>query len=160
MAYFIRRGTPADLPAAFDLIMELAVYEKAPEQVTNTPELMLRDGFGPQPAFGFFVAEAPEGSVVALALYFTRYSTWKGRRLYLEDLIVTDSHRRQGLGKLLLDAVVREALEQDMSGVVWQALDWNTPALDFYRKLGAEFDNEWVNCSLSRATIEAWQYGL
>jgi GNAT superfamily N-acetyltransferase len=156
--YTIRRGTEADIPAAFALIQELASYENAPEQVTNTPAKMLADGFGPQPIFGFYVAErGPE--VVGLALYYTRYSTWKGRCLYLEDLVVTQAHRRQHLGRLLLDAVVREALAQDMALVIWQVLDWNTPAIEFYKKLGAAFEPEWVNCKLDRAALENWQFG-
>jgi GNAT superfamily N-acetyltransferase len=158
MTYTIRKGQAADVPAAFALIQELAHYENAPEQVVNTPEKMLVDGFGLHPVFGFYVAQTDEGQVVGLALYYTRYSTWKGRCLYLEDLIVTAAHRRQNLGRLLLDAIVREALAQDMEMAVWQVLDWNQPAIDFYQKMGAELDAEWISCRLNRAALESWQF--
>jgi len=158
MTYNIRRGQMADVPAAFALIQELALFEKAPAQVTNTPEQMVVDGFGPQPIFGFFVAETETGQVVGLALYYTRYSTWKGRCLHLEDLIVTASHRRHQLGKRLLDAIVREALAQDMALVIWQVLDWNTPAVDFYKQLGADFEPEWINCKLTPPALARWEF--
>ena len=143
----IRKGTKADLPAALDLIMELARYEKAESEVVNTLELMEKDGFGEQPVFGFIVAE--EGNVIlGMALYYFRYSTWKGKRLYLEDLIVTESHRGSGLGKKLFDGVVHLAQETGCSGMMWQVLDWNKPAINFYKKYNTTFDEGWINCHL------------
>ncbi|WP_234733047.1 GNAT family N-acetyltransferase [Tellurirhabdus bombi] len=143
----IRKGTPDDVPQLFELVTELAIYEKAPEQVTNTPEQMLKDGFGEHPLFGVLVAEV-EGKVVGMSLYYYRYSTWKGKRLYLEDIIVTENHRGQGLGKLLFEKTVEEARQSDCTGMMWQVLDWNRPAINFYKAFEARFDTEWWNCHL------------
>ena len=147
MSARIRQGTRADVPSVFALNQELASFEKAPLEVDNTVERMLEDGFGEKPIFDFFVAEF-DGTVVGLALFYFRYSTWKGRRLYLEDLIVTQTHRGQGIGGLLFEAIVEKAKTTRSSGVVWQVLDWNEPAIDFYRKYGATFDGGWLNCAL------------
>lgn len=105
-------------------------------------------GFGEQPVWGAFVAER-DGRIIGLALYYIRYSTWKGRRLYLEDLIVTEEARGMGIGKLLLDSTVAYAKEKGYSGMMWQVLDWNAPAIEFYKKYNADFDSEWVNVSLN-----------
>ncbi|WP_185140185.1 GNAT family N-acetyltransferase [Reichenbachiella versicolor] len=147
MAITVRNGLKTDLPKVFELIKELAEFEKAPNEVDNTIEMMEEDGFGDNPVFGFLIAEE-EGNTVGMSLYYYRYSTWKGRRLYLEDLIVTESYRGKGVGSALMDATINYAKEVGCTGMMWQALDWNTPALDFYKKYGATFDNEWVNCSL------------
>ncbi|MDF7818329.1 GNAT family N-acetyltransferase [Runella sp. MFBS21] len=143
----IRKGLPEDVPSVFELVKELALYEKAPEQVTNTPEMMLKDGFGPDPIFGLFVAEVDD-KVVGISLYYFRYSTWKGKRLYLEDIVVTETMRGYGLGKKLFDATVEEAKATHCTGMMWQVLDWNKPAIDFYEKYGTRFDGEWINCHL------------
>lgn len=143
----VRKGTAADVPQVFELVRELALYEKAPEQVTNTPEMMLHDGFGPEPIFGLFVAEV-DGKVVGISLYYYRYSTWKGKRLYLEDIVVTESMRGYGLGKQLFDATVEEAKNTQCTGMMWQVLDWNEPAIQFYKKYGTRFDEGWINCHL------------
>lgn len=142
--YVLRPGQPADVPQVFALVQELALFEKAPEQVTNTPEAMLRDGFGPNPLYGLIVAEA-EGRIVGMSLYYFRYSTWKGKRLYLEDLIVTEAWRGRGLGEALLTATIEKARAENCTGLMWQVLDWNQPAITFYQKFGARFDEEWVN---------------
>lgn len=147
MQITIRKGTPEDVPQVFALVQELALYERAPEQVTNTPEMMLKDGFGPEPIFGLFVAEV-DGQIVGISLYYYRYSTWKGKRLYLEDLIVTESMRGHGLGKMLLDTTVQEAKDTNCTGVMWQVLDWNEPSINFYERYGARLDGEWINCHL------------
>lgn len=147
MQITIRKGTPEDVPQVFQLVQELALFERAPEQVTNTPEIMLKDGFGPEPIFGLFVAEV-EGRIVGISLYYFRYSTWKGKRLYLEDLIVTESMRGHGLGKMLLDTTVQEAHNTNCTGMMWQVLDWNEPAIKFYQSYGARLDGEWINCHL------------
>jgi len=144
----IRKGEKADLPDAFRLIKELALFEKAPEEVTNTIEMMEEDGFGSNPIYGFIVAE-DEGEIVGMSMYYYRYSTWKGKRLYLEDLIVTEKARGTGIGKDLLDRTVEIAKETNCTGVMWQVLDWNTPAIDFYKKYGASLDEEWINCNLN-----------
>lgn len=151
----IRRGTKADLPQALELIRELALYEKAPEQVDNSVERMEVDGFGDQPVFEFFVAE--DDHIKGIAIYYYRYSTWKGKSIYLEDLVVKESERGSGIGKKLLDAVVLEARATDSRQVTWQVLDWNEPAIRFYEKLGAELDGEWINCRLNHQQILNYQ---
>ena len=144
----LRRGVEADLPQVLALIQELAVYEKAPEAVTNTLAAMQRDGFGPTPIFSFFVLENEADEVIGLALFYTAYSTWKGRMLYLEDLVVTEAARRGGFGRLLFDAVVAEARATGAVRMKWQVLDWNEPAIGFYKKLGATIESEWLNGNL------------
>ena len=146
--YKLRRGVENDLPQVLGLIQELAAYEKAPEAVTNTLMAMQRDGFGPEPIFGFFVLENEAAEIIGLALYYTAYSTWKGRMLYLEDLVVTEQARRGGLGRLLFDAVVAEARATGAVRLKWQVLDWNEPAIGFYKKLGATIESEWLNGNL------------
>ena len=143
----IRKGTPEDVPQVFELVQEVALFEKAADQVSNTPEQMLEDGFGPNPIYGLLVAEV-DGKIVGISMYYTRYSTWKGKRLYLEDLIVTESMRGSGLGKMLLDATIVEARATQCTGVMWQVLDWNEPAIKFYERYGARLDAEWINCHL------------
>ncbi|WP_205501430.1 GNAT family N-acetyltransferase [Rufibacter psychrotolerans] len=145
----VRRGTEADLPGVHALIVELAVYEKAPNEVSNTIEDMRRDGFGEKPIFEFFVAESPEEGIVGIALYYTAYSTWKGKMLFLEDIVVTERHRRKGIGRLLFNQVVKAAKEEDYKRMKWQVLDWNEPAINFYRSIGANLDGEWINCNLT-----------
>lgn len=143
----IRKGTQKDLPEVFELVKELALYEKAPEQVTNSIEQMIEDGFGNNPIFEFIVAEK-DGTIIGTSIFYYRYSTWKGRRLYLEDIIVTETERGNGSGKLLMDGTIDFAKANKCTGMMWQALDWNEPALNFYKKYQASFDEEWVNCHL------------
>ena len=131
-----------------ELIKELAVYERAPEEVTVDFNHFVESGFGKKPVWWAFVAEV-DGNVVGFALYYIRYSTWKGQRLYLEDILVNEPYRGNGIGKLLFDRLLEEVKEKKFSGMVWQVLDWNEPAINFYKKYaGVSFDNEWVNCSL------------
>jgi GNAT superfamily N-acetyltransferase len=152
----VRRGTPEDIPATLNLIRELALYEKAPHEVENTEERMLQDGFGPNPVFGFHVAEL-NGIIAGIAVYYPRYSTWKGKRLYLEDIVVTESQRGKGIGKLLFEAAIGEAKRTGCNGMSWQVLEWNTHALQFYKKFGAASDAEWINCSLTGAQLAAYK---
>lgn len=149
----IRRGIKADLPRALELVIELATFERAPDEVINTVKKMEEDGFGQSPVFGFFVAENENG-IVGLALYYWRYSTWKGRRIWLEDIIVTDSERGKGIGKLLFERMLSLCIEEDSEGMMWQVLDWNEPAIQFYKKYGADVRTEWLNCTLERGQIE------
>jgi GNAT superfamily N-acetyltransferase len=129
------------------LIRELAEYEKAPLEVTVDPQHFEESGFGPHPVWWAFVVEGKDG-IVAFALYYIRYSTWKGQVMYLEDILVTESHRRKGIGSLLMDRLIQEAKEKKFGRIVWQVLEWNEPAIQFYRKYGARFDPEWVNVIL------------
>lgn len=153
MAIQIRPGTKEDLPQALKLVHELAAYERAPEQVTNTVAMMEEDGFGANPIYGMFVAEKG-GVIVGIAIYYYRYSTWKGRRLFLEDLIVTASERGHGIGKMLFDRMLEKCLEDGCTGMMWQVLDWNEPAINFYKRYRTSFDNEWINCSLDTDQIK------
>ncbi|TAD86828.1 MAG: GNAT family N-acetyltransferase [Bacteroidetes bacterium] len=143
----IRKALATDCPRLLELITELAIYEKAPHAVTVSLQHFIDSGFGPNPVWWALVMEV-EGQVQGFALCYVRYSTWKGQRLYLEDLLVTEALRGQGLGALLFDAVVAEAKTLGYTGLVWQVLDWNTPAIEFYKKYNASFDAEWVNCSI------------
>ena len=144
----IRKAVQEDCAPMLELIKELADYEKALHEVTLTLEQFTEDGFGKSPVWGAFVAEF-EGQIVGISLYYDRYSTWKGRRLYLEDLIVNEPYRGQGIGKLLLDRTIEHARVNNFSGMMWQVLDWNTPAIKFYESYNASLDGEWINVSLS-----------
>lgn len=148
MEITVRRAVKDDCPRLLELILELAVFEKAPEAVTVSLEHFEQSGFGDKPVFWAFVAET-NGSVEGFALYYIRYSTWKGQRMYLEDLIVTEKLRGRGIGTILFDRLIEEAKEKKFAGIVWQVLDWNEPAINFYKKYGTAFDGEWLNCSLS-----------
>ncbi|MFM7222295.1 MAG: N-acetyltransferase family protein [Bacteroidota bacterium] len=145
--YSIRNATREDCPAMLELIRELALYEKAPQEVTVDPLHFEASGFGPNPVWWAFVVESSDG-IVAFALYYIRYSTWKGQVMYLEDILVTESHRRNGIGSILMDRLIEEAKERSFGRIVWQVLEWNEPAIHFYRKYGASFDPEWVNVIL------------
>lgn len=149
----VREGKKEDLPQVLELVKELAEFEKALDQVENTVELMEKDGFGPQPIFGFFVVEA-SGKILGTAIYYYRYSTWKGKRLYLEDIVVTKDQRGKGIGKLLFEATAKKAKTTNCSGMVWQVLDWNEAAINFYKKYDASFDGEWVNCALNDTQLQ------
>lgn len=144
----IRIGEKKDLPLVFELIKELAEFERALDQVDNTVARMEIDGFGDTPAFEFFVCQAEE-KIVGAAIFYYRYSTWKGRRLYLEDIIVTEKERGKGYGKELFDRVLDHARGIDCTGMMWQVLDWNEGAIKFYReKYQTRFDSEWLNCHI------------
>lgn len=146
--YTIRKAVAADCEHMMALVHELALYERAPEQVTVALEEFKDAGFGKKPCWEAFVGEK-EGKICGMALYYIRYSTWKGRRIYLEDLIVNEEHRGQGLGKSLFDEVLEETKRKGYSGMVWQVLDWNEPAINFYKKYNSDFDGGWINVSIS-----------
>jgi GNAT superfamily N-acetyltransferase len=144
----IRRAVKEDCSRLLQLVQELAVYEKAPDEVTVTLDHFVDSGFGKSPVWWAFVAE--ENNVIqGFALYYVRYSTWKGQRMYLEDILVTEQVRGKGIGKLLMDRLIEEAREKQFSGMMWQVLEWNEPAINFYKKYKANFDAEWVNCSIN-----------
>ena len=143
----IRKAVRKDCVRMMELIQELATYEKAPDEVTVSLTHFEESGFGANPVWWAFVAEA-QGVVVGMALYYVRYSTWKGQRIYLEDILVTEDMRGQKIGSLLFDALIVEAKEKGFNGINWQVLDWNEPAINFYKKYNANFDPEWMNCSI------------
>jgi GNAT superfamily N-acetyltransferase len=140
----IREASPEDMHAVLSLIKELALYENAPHEVTNSVQQLIEDGFGEDPIFECLVAEK-ENSVIGFALFYISYSTWKGKCLYLEDLYVQEQFRRLGVGKLLFDKVLEIATARNLKRMSWQVLAWNKPALDFYKKYKAELDDEWIN---------------
>ncbi len=151
----VRAGTQEDLPHVFNLVRELAEYENALHEVTNSIAMMEHDAFGEHPVFGFFVAEEGQ-TIVGLSLYYYRYSTWKGKRLYLEDIVVTKSQRGKGIGHLLFEETMRFSISSQCTGMMWQVLDWNEPAINFYHKYDARFDSEWINCHLEADQIKSF----
>lgn len=147
----LRKAERKDVAAMLKLIQELAEYEKAPLEVTVDPAHFEASGFGPQPVWWAFVVEddrLAENPVVGFALYYIRYSTWKGQVMYLEDIIVTSTYRGKGIGKMLMDKLIEEAKEKGFKRITWQVLEWNEPAIQFYKKYQATFDPEWVNVIL------------
>jgi len=139
-----------------ELVNELAIYERAPQEVTVSLQHFQEAGFGTRPVWKAFVAEVDD-FIVGFAIYYVRYSTWKGSRLYLEDLIVTEVMRGKGIGKLLFNRLIQEASELGFNGMSWQVLDWNEPAIKFYKKYEAGLESGWLNASLSTEQILNYQ---
>ena len=135
----IRKAEREDCKRIMELVKELAVYEKAPKEVTVTLEHFEESGFGRRPVWWAFVAEV-DGKIEGFALYYIRFSTWKGQRMYLEDLYVTENMRGKGLGKLLFDKLIKEANRKKLNGIMWQVLEWNESAINFYKKYDTQFD--------------------
>jgi GNAT superfamily N-acetyltransferase len=154
MNLIIRKGTPQDIPQALSLVKELAIYEKAPQEVEVSIEEMTAWGFGQDKQFDFFVAEE-NNIILGIALYYYKYSTWKGKCLFLEDIIVTENQRGKGIGKLLFEEVVKVAKADKVRRMEWQVLDWNMPAIKFYEKYKATLDGEWINCKLTNHQLES-----
>lgn len=148
----IRRAVKADCPRLLELINELAVFERAPHEVTVTLTEFEEAGFGKNAVWKAFVAET-EGIIHGFALYYTRYSTWKGCRLYLEDFLITEPMRNKGIGKLLFERIIAEAKEFGYNGMTFQVLDWNESAIKFYKKYNATLEDGWLNVSLSKEQI-------
>ncbi len=144
----IRKAVKEDCTRILELVKELALYEKAPDEVTVTLEHFTESGFGQKPIWWAFVAEV-NGTVQGFALYYIRFSTWKGQRMYLEDFYVTDEMRGKRLGKLLFERLFEEVKEQQWNGMMWQVLEWNEPAINFYKKYDTVFDAEWLNCAIN-----------
>ncbi|BDD06228.1 GNAT family N-acetyltransferase [Aureibacter tunicatorum] len=150
----VLQGRPEDLEQVLTLIKELAEYENALHEVKTNVNQMHEDAFGDNPVFGFFVAKK-DSAVIGLALYYYRYSTWKGRSIYLEDLVVTESFRRQGIGSKLLHEVIAKAKKEEVALVTWQVLDWNTPAIQFYKeRMNAKLDETWINCTIYKEDFD------
>lgn len=155
--FSIRKGIKSDLPQVLELIRELAIYEKAEGEVIVTVKDLEQDGFGAHPYFHFFVAESDK-KIVGIALYYIKYSTWKGKCVFLEDLIVTNDFRKLGIGKKLFNEVVKAAKEMHAERMEWQVLDWNEPAIDFYKTFNTHFAPEWVNCKLVGDQIQNYSF--
>ena len=155
----IRRAVKDDCPRLLELIFELAVYEKAPDEVSVSMDEFKEAGFGNNPVWKAFVAEE-NGIIQGFGLYYIRYSTWKGCRMYMEDLLVTDKMRGKGIGKMIFDRLIQEAVEKELKGMTWQVLDWNEPAINFYKKYHSDFDAGWFNVALSKDQIKSLNYLL
>tara|TARA_Y100000766_G_C18754554_1_gene530214 strand:+ start:265 stop:735 length:471 start_codon:yes stop_codon:yes gene_type:complete len=151
----IRKGIKSDLPFILDLIKELADYEKALSEVDINLTQLENDGFGNKSVFSFIVAER-NNQIVGMALYYTKYSTWKGKCLFLEDLIVREKYRKSGIGSKLFNEVIRTAKSKKMKRVMWQVLDWNQPAINFYKKYNAHIDNKWLDGKLIQTQIDSF----
>ncbi len=144
----LRRATREDIPRIFELVKELALFEKAPEEVTATLADYEVNGFGENPLFGAYLAFY-QGKLAGFALWYFRFSTWKGKRFYLEDLYVKDEFRGLGIGKQLIEICFEEAKITNCTGMMWQVLDWNAPAIEFYKQYDAKFDGEWINVNVN-----------
>jgi len=157
MGFIIRQGNENDIKGMFRLIKELAEFERAPEAVVNTEQQLLLDGFGPNSIYKVFVAEdEATHEVVGMALYYTAFSTWKGQIFYLDDLVVTEKYRRFGLGRKLIHEVLNAAHQAGVNQIRWQVLDWNTPAVEFYKSLGVNLEPEWVNCTMTKEQLSTY----
>ena len=153
MITIIRKGLKRDLTSVLRLIVELADYENAADQVTITLDDLENDGFGSQPCFWFLVAEK-DSEIIGLSFYWIRYSTWKGKFLYLEDFIIKEEYRRHGIGSRLFKETIKMCNKLNLNGMIWQVLDWNRPAIDFYKKFDAEISKEWLNGKLTKKQIK------
>lgn len=153
MEFQVRKATKNYMPSVLKLINELAVYEREPDAVEVTVADLERDGFGDQPLFNCFVAEA-EDEILGMALFYNRYSTWKGKTIHLEDLIVNEDYRGKGIGMQLYKKVMQFALEENIKRVEWVVLDWNTPAVNFYKNTGASVFSEWNTVQFDQDSIK------
>ena len=149
----IRKGLKKDLSSVLKLIKELAEYENSLDQVTINLEDLERDGFGSHPFFWFLVAEKDD-EIIGLSFYWIRYSTWKGKFLFLEDFVIKEEYRRHGIGSKLFEETIRICKQLNLNGMIWQVLDWNNPAIAFYKKFDAEISKDWLNGKLSKKQIE------
>ena len=153
MEIIIRKGVKTDLSAVLSLIKELADFENARDQVTITLEDLEKDGFGENPWYWFLIAEKDD-KIVGLSFYWIRYSTWKGKFLFLEDFVIKGEYRRQGVGSKLFEETINICKKQGLNGIIWQVLDWNNSAIEFYKKYNAEISKEWLNGKLSKNQID------
>ncbi len=152
--FLVRPARPDDVPSMLMLVKELAEYEKEPLEVVATEESMLEDGFGDDPVYEALVAESTEFGVLGICIFYEAYSTWRGRILYLDDLVVSERFRGSGIGMKLFQQLINIANERPVNQIRWQVLDWNEPAINFYKKLSAELDPTWINGKLRREQIE------
>ena len=151
----IRKGQKDDMPAVLDLIKELAIFEKEPDAVVVTTSDLVRDGFSDNPLFHTFIAEV-DNEIIGMALYYYRYSTWKGKTIHLEDLIVKEKSRGTGAGYALYAEIITQGKKDNVRRIEWNVLDWNTPAIDFYNKSGAKLLEDWRVVNMDEAGINAF----
>ena len=149
----IRTGVKTDLPAVLELIKELADYENSGNQVSITLDELENDGFGERPWYWFLVVEK-DNAIIGLSFYWIRYSTWKGKFLFLEDFVIKEEYRNQGIGSKLFEKTIKVCKKLNLNGMIWQVLDWNSSAIDFYKKYNAEIKNDWLNGKLTKKQIE------
>ena len=153
MDFIVRQGEEKDMQSVFDLITELAVFEKEPDAVDISVSDLINDGFSENPKFKIFVAEQ-ENQIIGIALFYERYSTWKGRTIHLEDLIVTKKKQKIGAGKALYTAVLKYAFDHNYNRVAWEVIDWNTNAIEFYKSTGATYLNNWSVVQMNKENLE------
>ena len=151
----IRKGKPEDMESVLALIQELAIFEKEPDAVLITEEDLIRDGFGENPLFHVFVADVDK-EIVGIALYYYRYSTWKGKTIHLEDLIVKEKMRGTGLGSALYSEIIKQGKKENVRRIEWNVLNWNTPAVNFYENSGAKVIEEWRVVQMDEAGINSY----
>ena len=152
MKFTIREGKKEDMSSVLDLINELAIFEKEPDAVEITVNDLINDGFSEHPKFKIFVAEE-ENKIIGIALFYERYSTWKGKTIHLEDLIVTKNRQKIGAGKALYTAVLKYAYENNFNRVAWEVIDWNTNAVNFYKSTGATYLNDWSVVQMNKENL-------
>ncbi|GAA4066786.1 GNAT family N-acetyltransferase [Flavobacterium cheonanense] len=155
----IRKGTPNDMPSVLELIKELAIFEKEPDAVVITVDDLIRDGFAENPLFHTFVAEVDD-QIIGIALYYYRYSTWKGKTIHLEDLIVKENKRGTGAGFALYSEIIAQGKRDNVRRIEWNVLDWNTPAIEFYKKSGAKILDEWDVVQMDEKAISNFLMNL
>lgn len=154
----IRKATKEDAAKAHQLIIDLAIFENEPDAVSNTVEQFIEDGFGKEPAYHLIVADDTIAGVVGMALYVFSYSTWKGKMLFLDDLVVDEKYRGKGIGSLLIEHLFKIAKEETVKIIKWEVLDWNEPAINLYKKLGAVFDDQWLACKFYEDQINSFKF--
>lgn len=157
MKVTIRKGTFSDLPDVLGLIKELADFEKSLHEVTLSLEDLQQDGFGKHPYYWFLVAQH-QSEIIGMSFYFIRYSTWKGRFLFLEDFVVKEAYRNKGVGAMLFEETIRQAQILNVKGMIWQVLDWNQDAIRFYKKYKADISSEWYNGKLTHEQIKKFKF--
>lgn len=145
----IRQGNAEDMHAVHQLVMELALFEKAPEEVITSPEILQQDAFGERDHFSAIVAETESNEIVGICLYYIAYSSWKGRILFLDDIVIREAYRGKGIGRKMMLALFEIAKEKGVKQMRWQVLDWNKNAIVFYESLGAIIDKEWYTCKMN-----------
>ncbi len=155
----IRKAEKKDAEDIHALVRELGVFEKAEHEIMTTPEQFAQDGFGDHSLFECLVALTAEGVVVGTAIFYFGYSTWKGKIMYLDDLVVTEPYRKKGVGQKLLDALVEYACKEKAQQMRWHVLNWNTPAIRFYEKIHAKLEDDWITCKITRTQLENYQAG-